>query len=124
MKIRKIDGLCPSCGRTMIVKKVQCPDCEIEITGNMEIGAESASGIFTDDEWGFIREFLICEGNLKCLGEKLGKSYPTIKNKLKEIKNKLPGGEYSPSRIDSLLDELESGELSAADIIKQIKGGK
>ncbi len=118
----KIGPKCPICSGNMTVQAIHCEECGITITGNMKM--QEQTGVFKSDEWEFIREFIICEGNLKCLGEKLGKSYPTIKNKLQEIKDNLPGYEHNVEYVDNILDSIETGDIDIQKALNKLKRRK
>lgn len=122
MKIKKIKPECPVCGKQMIIKEIHCPECDITVTGNMTVQGESP---FSDKDWKFVHDFIMCEGNLKCLGEKMGVSYPTLKNMLQEIKEKLPGYKaVIKEEVNSVLDDLESGSIDIDSAIEKLKRRK
>lgn len=122
MKIKKIKPECPVCGKKMIIKEIHCPDCDITVTGNMTVQGDMP---LSDKDWQFVHDFIMCEGNLKCLGEKMNLSYPTLKNILQEVKEKLPGYKaVIKEEVDSVLGELESGNIDINDAIEKLKRRK
>lgn len=119
MKENKIVKICPVCKEKMVVKQLYCQSCKTEINGTFS--ADMANP-FDEEEWAFIIEFLICEGNLKCLSERVGISYPTIKNRLYKIKEKIPGGNIViEEEFDDFLDKIDKGEAIAKDLIEKMK---
>lgn len=120
----KINSQCPVCSGEIIIKEFQCKDCGITVSGDMKMENTPAISVFGKEDWHFIREFLICEGNLKCLGEKLNKSYPTLKNKLQEIKDKIPGYEPNAEIVDNILNDIESGNIDVKAAINKLKRRK
>jgi hypothetical protein len=61
--------------------------------------------------------------DLYCAVEKIfGISYPTVKNRLKRIADRLPLTESAPPRSDNsnILDQIESGEISAQEGIRRM----
>lgn len=120
----KITAKCPVCSGDIIIKEFQCKHCGITVSGDMKMEDVPANSYFNDEEWHFVREFLLCEGNLKCLGEKLNKSYPTLKNKLQEIKDKIPGYEPNAQLVDDILDNIESGNVNIKQAISKLKRRK
>lgn len=120
----KINGKCPICSGDIIIREFQCKDCGIIVSGEMKMNNVPVNSYFNDEEWHFIREFLICEGNLKCLGEKLNKSYPTLKNKLQDIKDKIPGYEPNAQIVDDILDDIDSGNVNIKEAISKLKRRK
>jgi len=66
----------------MHVKNIGCAECGTEISGDYAfplIVRLSAS----DQE--FITKFISCSGSLKEMASRLGVSYPTVRNRLDEI---------------------------------------
>lgn len=73
---------CPSCQNTLEVSELSCANCETKISGNYALPALMQLSI-EDQE--FILEFVLTGGSLKKMATKLGKSYPTVRNKLDDI---------------------------------------
>ncbi len=121
----KMKTQCPVCNGKLLIKEMECPDCNIIIKGNIEgISSDSPQHLLNNEEWHFVIQFLLCEGNLKCLGEKLNKSYPTLKNKLQEIKEKLPGYKIDSDNVDNVLDLIESGKMDLKQALNKLKRRK
>jgi len=119
MAENKIVKNCPVCGGEMVVKQLNCPSCKTDITGTF---STSLSNPFDEDEWKFVTEFLVCEGNLKCLSERINLSYPTLKNKLLKIKQKLPGGDLIiREEVDEVLDLIDKGDPEAKEMLEKLK---
>jgi len=115
----KIVKKCPVCGEEMVVKQLHCPSCETDITGTF---STTLSNPFDEEEWKFVTEFIICEGNLKCLSERINLSYPTLKNKIQKIKQKLPGGDLIINEeVDEILDMIDKGDPEAKELLEKIK---
>lgn len=77
---------CPACEREMTVVKLHCDHCETEVAGKF------ALPIFLQlepEEQDFILQFLLDSGSLKEMANKMGKSYPTVRNKLDELIDKV-----------------------------------
>ena len=76
----------------------------------------------------FVAAFIRCHGSIKDMEKLFGVSYPTIKNRLNRIAERLPFAEVEaaaappkPSRSD-VLSQLERGEISARDAIARLRG--
>lgn len=80
MKI--LPTICPACGSQLKVKSLICEHCDTEIQGRYEL---SALASLSPDDQEFILEFMKASGSLKELAELHGLSYPTIRNRLDEI---------------------------------------
>jgi hypothetical protein len=80
MKI--LPTICPSCGSQLKVKSLICEKCDTEIQGQYEL---SALASLSPDDQEFILEFMKASGSLKELAKLHQLSYPTIRNRLDEI---------------------------------------
>lgn len=82
----KFPSQCPACDAEMTLMRLRCPHCATEVTGKFDLPLllrlEPA-----DQE--FILEFLMNSGSLKEMARKLGKSYPTVRNRLDELIGKI-----------------------------------
>ena len=80
----------------------------------------------------FLRIFIRCEGRVRDMEPALGLSYPTIRSRLTQLKNKLAGDletreeEQKNSKAPSteeVLARLEKGEIDFDQAMKLIKKG-
>jgi hypothetical protein len=84
--MKKLPISCPSCVSSLTVSQLSCLNCETTIKGNYSLPELL---LLTDEEQKFILEFFLESGSLKKMAEKLGKSYPTVRNKLDDIIEKI-----------------------------------
>ncbi|MBW2962064.1 DUF2089 family protein [Mesonia aestuariivivens] len=77
---------CPSCQDTLEVSELSCASCATKISGTYALPALMQLPV-EDQE--FILAFVITGGSLKKMASQLGKSYPTVRNKLDDIINQL-----------------------------------
>src|SRR5690242_11594042 len=74
----------------------------------------------------FVAAFVRCHGSIKQMEQYFGVSYPTIKNRLNKIGERLsfadiePGAPPAPTK--DLLSQLERGEITARDAIARLRG--
>jgi hypothetical protein len=80
MKI--LPTICPACKSRLKVKNLICEQCGTEIQGRYEL--PPLSSLCSDDQ-AFILDFLKASGSLKQMAKLLGLSYPTVRNRLDEI---------------------------------------
>lgn len=73
---------CPACSSQLNVKSLTCERCQTEIQGQYELPLLARLSI--EDE-GFVLEFIKASGSLKEMAKLLGLSYPTVRNRLDEI---------------------------------------
>lgn len=77
---------CPACNTEMNVVKLHCENCETEVSGKFSFPLLMR---LEPEEQDFIIEFLLNSGSLKEMANKMGKSYPTVRNKLDELIDKV-----------------------------------
>ncbi len=77
---------CPSCKSQLKVKSLKCENCQTEVTGNYELPALALLSI---EEQNFILSFVKHSGSLKEMANQLKLSYPTVRNLLNEIIQKI-----------------------------------
>jgi len=84
----------------------------------------------TPEQLEFVEVFLVCEGKIKAVEERLGKSYPTIRNKMREViaalgyditedESNPPPAEEARKRI---LDQLQGGQISYEEALALLRG--
>lgn len=77
---------CPSCGRGLAVKNLSCTTCETLISGQFELPVLLQ---LSSEELQFILQFVKNSGSLKEMSKEMELSYPTIRNYLNELIEKL-----------------------------------
>ena len=73
---------CPACKSQLMVKTLFCQQCDTEIQGQYELPALAS---LCPDDQAFILDFMKASGSLKEMAKLLGLSYPTVRNRLDEI---------------------------------------
>lgn len=80
--MKKMPIICPSCEAFLTVSSLSCSNCDTVIHGNYQLP------IFLrlpQEEQEFILNFVLAGGSLKALAKQIGKSYPTVRNRLDDI---------------------------------------
>lgn len=91
--------------------RLRCDRCETELQGHFEIPALLRLSV---DELAFITTFVRESGSLKAMAEHTGTSYPTVRNRLNEIIQRLNEAEmHIEKRRHAILDALERGDMTA-----------
>jgi len=88
--VKRLPTACPSCGEKLAVKRLLCEKCDTEIDGLY--GLPALTGLAGEDQE-FIMEFVKASGSLKEMASILNVSYPTVRNRLDEIIDKLKRNE-------------------------------
>ncbi len=109
--------ICPVCDHDLEIVKYTCPNCKTSIEGRFTPSGISA---LTNTQQEFVTIFMLAEGNIKEVEKVLNISYPTVKARLREIREAL----QKPSEEDELLlilEGIEDGEFSVDDAISEIE---
>jgi hypothetical protein len=84
--MKRLPTSCPSCDGRLAVKQLRCEECETEVDGLYPLPALASLG---QEEQEFILEFIKASGSLKEMASILKVSYPTVRNRLDEIIERL-----------------------------------
>lgn len=110
---------CPSCGARMNITELKCSKCTTVVQGNFPINKLIS---LMEEDRDFLMTFLRSRGNIKEVQERMGISYPTVKNKLDKLLSAL--GLYdeikNPNR-NEILNALNNGEISTEEAINLLK---
>jgi hypothetical protein len=117
---------CPVCEGDLTVTRLHCDTCETTIEGRFVNGAFAG---LAPEQLDFIETFVRCEGKLTRMQEEMALSYPTIRNRLQEViralgyePNKDETGEVSDEKRRMVLEELDSGKISAEEAMRFLNG--
>jgi hypothetical protein len=110
---------CPSCEGELVAARLVCRSCETALEGKFEIPALLQ---LSADDLAFVTAFVRASGSLKAMAQLLGVSYPTVRNRLDEILQKLDTLEKGiDKRRHAILDALENGRLTAEAAAEELK---
>lgn len=117
---------CPVCHSELTVARLHCSSCDTSIEGRFTSGP---FGHLSPEYVDFIVTFVRCEGKINRMEQELDLSYPTIRNRLHEVIRALgyePGkediAEISMEKRNAVLEELESGKISAEEAMRMLRG--
>jgi len=117
---------CPVCDGELSVTRLHCETCDTTIEGRFTNGAFAG---LVPEQLDFIETFVRCEGKITRMEDEMALSYPTIRNRLQEVIHALgyePGkedtGEISDDKRRSVLEELDSGNISAEEAMRLLNG--
>ncbi len=83
---KKLPIKCPSCENQLQVKQLFCEKCETEVSGLYSLPILLQLNV-ADQE--FILNFVKASGSLKVMAQNMKLSYPTVRNILDEIINRV-----------------------------------
>ena len=117
---------CPVCDGELTVTRLRCDTCDTVIEGRF---ANAAFAGLTPEQLDFIETFVRCEGKITRMQDEMALSYPTIRNRLQEAIRALgyePGKDETVDVSDekrlSVLEELDSGKISAEEAMRLLHG--
>jgi hypothetical protein len=117
---------CPVCDGELTVTRLHCETCDTLIEGRF---ANAAFAGLAPEQLDFIETFVRCEGKLTRVQDEMALSYPTVRNRLQEIIRALgyePDKELTPEfsgeKRLSVLEELDSGRISAEEATRLLQG--
>ncbi|MDR2223022.1 MAG: DUF2089 domain-containing protein [Flavobacteriaceae bacterium] len=82
----KLPIQCPSCESGLTVTQLSCPTCETTVNGKFDLPLLSKLSL---DEQAFILDFFLSSGSLKQMAQQMNISYPTVRNKLDDMIEKI-----------------------------------
>lgn len=109
---------CPVCKRELKIREYHCEHCQISYKGDFE---SSWLAAFDPSQLEFIKQFLLVQGNLKELQQRLGLSYPTVKNRLGEIVSVIINNKPEPDTVSDILADLEEGFINVEEALNMIR---
>ena len=77
---------CPSCQSQLKVKSLKCDICKTEVSGLFDLPALAR---LSPDDQQFVLQFVKCSGSIKDMAKYLKLSYPTVRNLLDDIIEKI-----------------------------------
>lgn len=106
-------------GSPITIERVRIQEKQIAIEGQFAL-PELAR--LTLEDQVFVIAFIRSHGTIKDMEQTFGVSYPTIKARLNRISSQLEFIETNPSASRTeVLEQLNSGEISAADAIRALE---
>lgn len=84
--LKNLPKICPSCGKRLSVHTMHCNGCDTHIEGNYRLPVMMQLSAVDQQ---FVLDFVKSSGSLKEMAQKLGLSYPTVRNRLDDIISQL-----------------------------------
>lgn len=131
----KINHSCPQCTKPMKVSVLHCNDCDVDLKAHFE---DNPLLNLNAEMMHFLNVFILSEGKIGDMEKALGISYPTVKNKLQQLKTLVAGNQteteertksrsYENSSIMEILEAIDEGVLdyeAGHELIKRKAGKK
>lgn len=78
--------ICPSCDYALHVSQLACEHCGTQVSGHYGLPVLLQ---LAQDEQQFVLQFVLASGSLKEMAAHMGISYPTVRNRLDDIIDKI-----------------------------------
>ncbi len=126
--MNQLPAVCPICGGALTVTRLYCPSCDTTIEGRF-YGTRFAH--LTPEQLSFVETFLRCEGKLSRMEGELHLSYPTIRNRLREViramgyepeKESPRAAQISDEERQRILDDLDAGKIQPEEAARLLRG--
>jgi len=105
-------------GKPVTVERVRLVNSDIVIEGSFAL--PPLANLSAEDQV-FVMAFVRCHGSIKEMEEMFGISYPTVKNRINRIARQFEFVEIvKVTPVEEVIDDLESGEISAEDAIRRL----
>ncbi len=114
---------CPACAQPMHPKVLECA-CGVRVEAPISVNEFT---LLSPEQLHLLRIFVKCEGRIRDMEAALGISYPTVKTRIKELKDALEivddGLAEKPPTLDmnEVLSGLETGELSVDEALDRLQ---
>ncbi len=103
----------------VIIQRVMLPERGVAIEGSFDLPPLAQ---LTMEDQVFVAAFVRSHGSIKQMEQLFGISYPTVKNRLNKVSEKLDFVDVSPPEDHTdILDQLERGEITAREAAEKIK---
>jgi hypothetical protein len=114
---KKLVTRCPFCSGQLSISRLSCDSCDTQIDSVLPIPPFFR---LPPDLQEFVMVFLRCEGKIREVEKVLGISYPTVCKRL-DLVNELLGNTAGPRDKKSILEQMERGDISAAEAAELLK---
>lgn len=109
---------CAYCGGSMRITALSCEDCGLSHGGDFYTPRLYRLG---SEDQQFIELFVLASGSLKQMTELLGVSYPTVRNRLDRLIEKLKVAKKNDDkRKQRILEDIEAGRISPKQGMRMI----
>ena len=102
----------------MEIARYRCPDCEAVLQGHFALPPLAR---LSAEQQAFVTAFVRVHGNIKRMESLFGISYPTVKNRLNTIAQKLDAPMLVPDEPARVLERLARGELTVEQALRMLE---
>ncbi len=115
---------CPSCQRPLSPTVLVCRTCDLKVEGPFALN-EFAT--LSPEDLHLLRVFVLSEGRVRDMEAPLGLSYPTIRTRLKALRQKVASAQAAPAprpraeEVSEIITRLQNNQLSFDDAMALIR---
>lgn len=117
---------CPACQKPLSPAVLVCRSCDLRVEGRFALNEFATLG---PEDLHLLRIFILSEGRIRDMEAPLGLSYPTIRSRLKALRQKVAGAQATPPEpvpdrtdaINAILARLQEGQISFDEAMAQIR---
>ena len=111
---------CPACNARMNITELRCSKCDTKVQGVFPMNKLVS---LSEEDREFLMTFLRSRGNIKEVQERMGISYPTVKNRLDKLLTALGLlEEVRTINQNEIITALKNGGISAEEAINLLQG--
>lgn len=90
---------CPSCSGLLAVRRLECSACRTAVEGSFELPVLAR---LTPEDQTFLLNLVKCSGSLKDMAKAYGVSYPTVRNRLDALIDRIVALEKQLSPVEEV----------------------
>lgn len=109
---------CPDCGNPMRLTRATCPHCQVDVEAPFDV---APLGRLSPEDQVFVIAFLRHHGSIRKMEELFDISYPTVKNRLRGIVDKLDRTFSAPSSNAIILEQVARGEITVDEALERME---
>jgi len=113
-----LPACCPSCSGQMVIERLRCDSCGTEVHGHYQ--PCQVCSLDTDSR-GLFDLFLRARGNLKDVQRALKVSYPTVRQRIEVMFQKIELDKPRPDPME-ILGRVRRGELTVEQAERLLRG--
>lgn len=113
------DNRCPLCAGTLRISKLTCEECGLGLEAEFATPRLARLDL---DEQRFLELFVLTSGSLKQTAELLGVSYPTVRNRLDKLIERLKEQQARDEKHKKeILKDVEAERISPKEGMRMIE---
>ena len=109
---------CLDCGRPLRISRLSCSSCGVAMEGSFDLSPLTALPL---EDQIFVMAFVRHHGSIKKMESLFGISYPTVKNRLNAITQRMDKGFEAATPNSAVLEQLRRGEITVDEALEKLR---